>query len=205
MLSRRLLPPLLTLLTAAAVAACGVEPEPDTLAGDDRPVEASTSPSPSRTTVTPSTTRPAEDRDDGGSGEEASSREESGRGQPAAASDCDAYVNSGSWCRDGIGDYDCEGGSGNGPNYAPRGIQVRQPGVDPFGLDDDGDGEACERPASSGGGSASGGGSSSGGGTDPRFGTCREAKANGYGPYYRGQDPEYSWYRDADGDGVVCE
>ncbi|HVE95048.1 MAG TPA: DUF1524 domain-containing protein [Acidimicrobiales bacterium] len=42
-------------------------------------------------------------------------------------------------------------------------------------------------------------------GTDPRFGTCREAKANGYGPYYRGRDLEYDWYRDADSDGIVCE
>ena len=41
--------------------------------------------------------------------------------------------------------------------------------------------------------------------TDPRFGTCKEAKANGYGPYVRGQDPEYNWYRDGDNDGVVCE
>ena len=46
---------------------------------------------------------------------------------------------------------------------------------------------------------------SSGGGTDPRFGTCKEAKANGYGPYYRGRDAEYDWYRDGDSDGVVCE
>jgi hypothetical protein len=46
---------------------------------------------------------------------------------------------------------------------------------------------------------------SPGGGTDPRFGTCREAKAAGYGPYRRGSDPEYSWYRDADSDGIVCE
>lgn len=43
------------------------------------------------------------------------------------------------------------------------------------------------------------------GGTDPDFGTCKEAKANGYGPYRQGRDPEYSWYRDADDDGVVCE
>lgn len=40
---------------------------------------------------------------------------------------------------------------------------------------------------------------------DPRFGTCKEAKANGYGPYYDGIDEEYDWYRDRDGDGVVCE
>lgn len=43
------------------------------------------------------------------------------------------------------------------------------------------------------------------GADDPRFGTCREAIANGYGPYVRGVDPEYAWYRDADRDGVVCE
>jgi hypothetical protein len=42
-------------------------------------------------------------------------------------------------------------------------------------------------------------------GTDPRFGTCKEAKANGYGNYRQGQDSEYDWYRDADNDGVVCE
>ena len=40
---------------------------------------------------------------------------------------------------------------------------------------------------------------------DPRFATCKAAKAAGYGPYYRGKDPEYAWYRDADGDGIVCE
>lgn len=46
---------------------------------------------------------------------------------------------------------------------------------------------------------------SGGGGTDPRFGTCAEAIDHGYGPYYRGRDKEYGWYRDADSDGVVCE
>jgi len=39
---------------------------------------------------------------------------------------------------------------------------------------------------------------------DPRFDTCKDAKASGYGPYYRG-DTEYDWYRDADSDGIVCE
>jgi hypothetical protein len=43
------------------------------------------------------------------------------------------------------------------------------------------------------------------GGTDPRFSWCYEAIAAGYGPYVRGRDPEYHWYRDNDGDGVVCE
>jgi len=45
----------------------------------------------------------------------------------------------------------------------------------------------------------------SGGGTDPRFRTCGDANAAGYGPYYRGKDPEYAWYQDRDRDGIVCE
>lgn len=40
---------------------------------------------------------------------------------------------------------------------------------------------------------------------DPRFSSCTEAKAAGYGPYYRDIDPEYLWYRDGDGDGIACE
>ena len=44
-----------------------------------------------------------------------------------------------------------------------------------------------------------------GAGTDPRFGSCAQAKANGTTPYVRGVDPEYEWYRDGDGDGMVCE
>ncbi|WP_245854738.1 GmrSD restriction endonuclease domain-containing protein [Flavimobilis soli] len=41
--------------------------------------------------------------------------------------------------------------------------------------------------------------------TDPNFGTCKEAKSHGYGPYYASTDPEYHFYRDRDGDGIVCE
>jgi hypothetical protein len=44
--------------------------------------------------------------------------------------------------RVGIGDYDCAGGSGNGPNYVEGPIRVVQP--DPFDLDRDGDGVGCE-------------------------------------------------------------
>ena len=40
------------------------------------------------------------------------------------------------------------------------------------------------------------------GATDPRFDTCRAAKAAGYGPYASGQDPEYEWYQDRDHDGL---
>ena len=40
---------------------------------------------------------------------------------------------------------------------------------------------------------------------DPQFSSCGDAKAAGYGPYVRGVDPEYDWYRDGDSDGTVCE
>jgi hypothetical protein len=40
---------------------------------------------------------------------------------------------------------------------------------------------------------------------DPRFSTCKEAIANGFGNYVKGVDPEYAWYRDGDKDGTVCE
>ena len=39
-------------------------------------------------------------------------------------------------------DYDCAGGTGDGPEYAQGPIQVS--GSDPYGLDSDGDGVACE-------------------------------------------------------------
>jgi hypothetical protein len=45
----------------------------------------------------------------------------------------------------------------------------------------------------------------SGQGNDPRFHTCRQANAAGYGPYIRGRDPEYDWYQDRDHDGIACE
>jgi beta-lactam-binding protein with PASTA domain len=44
--------------------------------------------------------------------------------------------------RVGIGDYDCAGGSGNGPNYVQG--TVRVVGPDEFDLDRDGDGWGCE-------------------------------------------------------------
>jgi len=42
----------------------------------------------------------------------------------------------------GIGDYDCAGGSGNGPNYVDG--PVRVVGPDDFDLDRDNDGIGCE-------------------------------------------------------------
>jgi uncharacterized protein DUF1524/excalibur calcium-binding domain-containing protein len=70
-------------------------------------------------------------------------------------------------------------------------------------------GTASSGGGGSGGGGNSGGGNSGGGsgsgGLDPRFDFCYNAIAAGYGPYYRGTDPEYAWYTDSDGDGAVCE
>lgn len=40
---------------------------------------------------------------------------------------------------------------------------------------------------------------------DPQFSSCTKANAAGFGDYVRGQDPEYAWYDDRDGDGTVCE
>lgn len=46
----------------------------------------------------------------------------------------------------GSADYDCAGGSGNGPNYIRGPLRVRHdvPDPDPHGLDRDKDGTACE-------------------------------------------------------------
>jgi hypothetical protein len=61
---------------------------------------------------------------------------------PSPVSNCDpAYPDA--CLHDGIGDYDCAGGSGNGPNYVDGPLAVRPP--DPFGLDSDHDGVGCER------------------------------------------------------------
>jgi resuscitation-promoting factor RpfB len=57
----------------------------------------------------------------------------------SATSNCtDGY----SPCLPPAPDYDCAGGSGNGPKYTGP---VRVTGSDPYGLDDDGDGVGCDR------------------------------------------------------------
>lgn len=61
---------------------------------------------------------------------------------PAPAQNCDPSYPT-ICLQDGIGDWDCAGGSGDGPNYVTdKGFQVLPP--DPFGLDRDGDGVGCE-------------------------------------------------------------
>jgi flagellar hook assembly protein FlgD len=44
----------------------------------------------------------------------------------------------------GGADYDCAGGSGNGPYYTQPGVVYRVTGSDPYGLDADDDGYGCE-------------------------------------------------------------
>jgi endonuclease YncB( thermonuclease family) len=44
----------------------------------------------------------------------------------------------------GGADYDCAGGSGNGPYYTQPGVTYSVTGSDPYGLDRDGDGSGCE-------------------------------------------------------------
>jgi hypothetical protein len=71
---------------------------------------------------------------DGGS---ASPGDDGGSG---GGSDCDS--NYAGQCLDPSSpDYDCEGGSGDGPDYTGP---VTVAGDDHFGLDRDGDGSACE-------------------------------------------------------------
>ncbi len=41
-------------------------------------------------------------------------------------------------------DYDCYGGSGNGPYYTAPGVVYTVSGSDPYGLDSDNDGQGCE-------------------------------------------------------------
>jgi hypothetical protein len=44
----------------------------------------------------------------------------------------------------GGADYDCSGGSGNGPYYTEPGVVYTVSGSDPYDLDADGDGSGCE-------------------------------------------------------------
>jgi hypothetical protein len=57
-----------------------------------------------------------------------------------ASSECDPNY-SGACLNPYASDYDCEGGSGNGPDYTG---EVTVVGVDHYGLDADGDGIGCE-------------------------------------------------------------
>ena len=63
--------------------------------------------------------------------------------KPASSSSCHpAYSGA---CVPIASDVDCAGGSGNGPAYVRGPVYVKKRGVDPYDLDRDGDGVACER------------------------------------------------------------
>jgi resuscitation-promoting factor RpfB len=47
-------------------------------------------------------------------------------------------------CLPPASDYDCAGGSGNGPAYTEPGVTYHVTGYDPYGLDADNDGYGCE-------------------------------------------------------------
>ena len=46
--------------------------------------------------------------------------------------------------REGPSDYECYGGTGNGPAYTAPGVTYRVTGFDPYDLDADNDGYGCE-------------------------------------------------------------
>lgn len=69
-----------------------------------------------------------------------SREEEEAETSEEEASECDPNY-SGACLNPYSSDYDCEGGSGNGPDYTG---EVRVVGEDHYGLDADGDGVGCE-------------------------------------------------------------
>ena len=75
----------------------------------------------------------------GGSVERAEEREVEEEAPPEE-SECDPNY-TGACLNPNASDYDCEGGSGNGPYYTG---EVTVVGVDHYGLDADGDGVGCE-------------------------------------------------------------
>jgi hypothetical protein len=61
-------------------------------------------------------------------------------GESASGASCDLSYE-GACLDPNASDYDCAGGSGDGPKYTGR---VDVVGSDPYGLDADGDGVGCE-------------------------------------------------------------
>ncbi|AEV86398.1 nuclease [Actinoplanes sp. SE50] len=83
-------------------------------------------------------------------------------------------------------------------------IRTGQPGFRKA-FDTDGDGVGCEPADGVPATPSREPGPTDDGGLDPRFPNCAKARAAGYGPYHRGTDPEYDWYKDHDKDGVACD
>lgn len=128
--------------SAPGVAAAATTPEPEptesptpepTATPTDTPEPTATrTPSPTRTPTTAPTPRPTNTPRPAPTPVPPTSA-------PERSSNCNA--NYAGACLDKPGDYDCAGGSGNGPNYT--GV-VRVVGIDVYDLDRDNDGIGCE-------------------------------------------------------------
>jgi len=121
----------------------------------------------------------------------------------------------------GGADYDCAGGSGNGPYYTAPGVVYTVSRSDPYRLDSNGNGKGCENSGgSSGGGGGPGGGGGTGSDCTPGYSPCLVYHGgadydcyggSGNGPYYTapgvvytvtGSDP---YGLDSNGNGLGCE
>ncbi len=122
----------------------------------------------------------------------------------------------------GGADYDCSGGSGNGPYYTKAGVTYTVTGSDPYGLDSNANGKGCESGggSSGGGGSGGSGGGSTGGSCTPGYSPCLVyhggadydcSGGSGNGPYYTAPGVTYTvsgsdpYGLDANGNGLGCE
>jgi endonuclease YncB( thermonuclease family) len=120
-------------------------------------------------------------------------------------------------------DYDCSGGTGNGPYYTKPGITYTVTGSDPYGLDSNHNGRGCEtggNGSGGGGGGTSGGGGGSSSNCTPGYSPCLVYHGGadydcygggGNGPYYTaagvvykvtGSDP---YGLDSNANGLGCE
>jgi uncharacterized membrane protein YgcG len=122
----------------------------------------------------------------------------------------------------GGADYDCAGGSGNGPYYTKSGVVYQVTGSDPYGLDRNHNGQGCETGGGSSGGTGSGGSAGGGGGSDctPGYSPCLVyhggadydcSGGGGNGPYYTAPGVVYRvtgpdiYGLDSNGNGLGCE
>jgi hypothetical protein len=143
---RRLLLPTGLLVFVLVVGACGEAPGTSQQAASTASTAPVTTTEPTTTTVAPTTTKaPATTRAPTTTRRVIAAAPPTTRRRPPATTrsqrNCDPSY-PGVCLRVGIGDYDCAGGSGNGPNYVDGPIKVTGP--DSFDLDRDGDGVGCE-------------------------------------------------------------
>jgi len=135
---------------------------------DGPPVQ---NPDPGGTAGQEPSTGEEEGADSTGSGEEGADSTGSGE---EGADNCDPNYE-GACLDPNASDFDCEGGEGDGPRFVQGPIRVV--GDDPFDLDRDGNGIACEDDGAGDGGGGSGGGGDIDDEGDPTGGVD-----SGYGP-----------------------